>query len=101
MKADEVELLLALGEAREGNVGESGPVFPRDLARQLEVAPKRASYLFAKWSTRGWYASGTSLDLGWLTADGIVMLAERGPILRYLRLSHRQRARREATGSTT
>jgi hypothetical protein len=31
---------------------------------------KRAWYLLEKWSNKGWYEYGVTLDLGWLTPLG-------------------------------
>ena len=32
---------------------------------------KRAWYLLEKWSQKGWYDYGVSLDLGWITPEGL------------------------------
>jgi hypothetical protein len=32
---------------------------------------KRAWYLLNKWSRKWWYEYGTTLDMGWLTDEGI------------------------------
>jgi hypothetical protein len=47
---------------------------PRDLAEAdaagVPESYKRACYLLLKWTRRGWYNYGTSLDRGWLTEAG-------------------------------
>lgn len=46
--------------------------FVRDLINRddFPMHHKRAWYLLRKWTERGWYAYGVSLDLGWLTEAG-------------------------------
>jgi hypothetical protein len=69
VKPDERELLLALARMPDG-------VFPRDLPALRKLPRKRAAYLLGKWADRGWYDYGVSLDLGWLTASGVVKARE-------------------------
>lgn len=62
MKPDELAFLRALLSA-DCNV--------RDLIASLpDLNTKRAHYLLRKWTKKGWYDYGVSLDLGWLTAKG-------------------------------
>ena len=39
--------------------------FPRDAGRRLGIPPKRVIRLCEKWTDRGDYDYGTSVDLGW------------------------------------
>ena len=53
-----------------GDAGKS----PRDIINE-ETFPlhyKRAWYLFDKWSDKGWYDYGVTLDLGWITPQGML-----------------------------
>jgi len=45
---------------------------PRDIINQPDfyMHYKRAWYLLQKWSDKGWYDYGVTLDLGWLTDKG-------------------------------
>ena len=42
----------------------------REVMAICDVPYKRCAYYLAKWSTKGWYDYGVSLDLGWLTELG-------------------------------
>ena len=37
---------------------------------------KRAWYLLQKWTDKGWYSYGTTLDLGWMTEKGLRVNAD-------------------------
>ena len=45
---------------------------PRDVINQdnFYMHHKRAWYILDKWSGKGWYDYGVSLDMGWLTDTG-------------------------------
>ena len=45
---------------------------PRDIINKPDfyMHYKRAWYLLDKWSSKGWYDYGVTLDLGWLTDKG-------------------------------
>lgn len=76
MKPDERGLLCALAEASL-LLANGGPrLFARDVINALPIHHKRAWYLLLKWTNKGWYNYGTSLDLGWLTAEGLRAAAE-------------------------
>ena len=51
---------------------------PRELINTegFPMNYKRAWYLLEKWSGKGWYNYGVTLDLGWLEEEGAVV-AER------------------------
>lgn len=51
---------------------------PRDLINSSDfyMNHKRAWYLLDKWSNKGWYDYGVTLDLGWLTSKGIAKAEE-------------------------
>ena len=38
---------------------------------QMPFHHKRAWFLLEKWSDNGWYEYGVTLDLGWLTDEGV------------------------------
>ena len=63
VKSDERELLDACKSRPEE--------FPREIMKTMSINRKRALYLLDKWADKGWYEYGTSLDLGWLTKEGI------------------------------
>jgi len=46
---------------------------PRDLISgpEFPMPYKRAWYLLEKWSKKGWYDYGVTLDLGWMTEKGM------------------------------
>lgn len=77
MKPDERELLLAIHRADDASEGGDTP---RESAERLRIPPKRASYIFEKWSRRNLYEYGVVDDLGWLTDAGRE-LAERARLL--------------------
>ena len=73
MKPDERRFWLALREAHGGPYNARKGPAPRDLINGLLDPPihhKRAWYLLEKWSGRGWYEYGVTLDLGWITPEG-------------------------------
>jgi hypothetical protein len=41
--------------------------WPRDCP---DIHPNRIAYLCDKWSRKGWYEYGVTVDLGWLLPDG-------------------------------
>ena len=51
---------------------------PRDLINKPDfpIHPKRAIYLLHKWCSKSWYEYGVTLDLGWLTSEGIRKVEE-------------------------
>lgn len=63
MKPDEVAFLRAVAALPPWG-------FPRDIVVGGGIAPKRAFYLLEKWSRKGWYSYGVTLDLGWLEPAG-------------------------------
>lgn len=69
MKPDERALLALLANRTHG-------ICVRDVVIGSDVPLKRAHYLLMKWAKKGWYQYGISLDLGWLTAEGLRAAAE-------------------------
>lgn len=76
MKEDEIAFFKAVAKHCR-NTG-STPLFsrilwPRDIinSKGFSVNYKRAWYLLEKWSNKGLYDYGVSLDLGWITDKGI------------------------------
>lgn len=82
MKDDERRFLIDLYNAENTPKGkEFNPIIgelinvtdlPRDIVNRagFYMHHKRAWYLLEKWSNKGWYDYGTTLDLGWLTDKG-------------------------------
>ena len=64
MKPEERRLLLAIARR-------SSDKSVRDICHETGVYKQNLYYL-SKWARKGWYDYGVSLDLGWLTAAGIV-----------------------------
>jgi len=58
-------------------VGVAGGIGRLTDAREIINTPKfpihykRAWYLLEKWTCRGWYEYGVTLDLGWMTPEGM------------------------------
>jgi hypothetical protein len=48
---------------------------PRDAGERLGIHPKRVAALCEKWTSKGHYEYGVTMDLGWLTATGREFLA--------------------------
>lgn len=46
--------------------------YARDVAKDLNIPPKRAAYIYDKWTRKGWYEYGVSVMAGWLTDEGMV-----------------------------
>lgn len=70
LKADERALLLAVSRIERDESGHRKEM-PRDVAKRLGIHPKRAGYLFLKWSRKGWADYGVSADTCWLERDGL------------------------------
>lgn len=47
-------------------MGEKEKVTPREIIKKMPINEKRAHYLLQKWSDKGLYDYGVSLDLGWI-----------------------------------
>ena len=67
IKPDEKCFMVALHEAGGKN--------PRPLINSddFEMHYKRAWYLLNKWAEKGWYDWGVTLDMGWLTEEGVAV----------------------------
>ena len=66
MKPDERLLLAAcLARCRVQWEEREAAEWPRDVAGDLGVHPKRAHYLFCKWTEQGFYEYGVNAGLGW------------------------------------
>lgn len=65
MKDDEKRFLCDIYKAEQD-------LMPRDIINKPDfyLHYKRAWYLLEKWSNKGWYEYGVTLDLGWLTLLG-------------------------------
>lgn len=78
MKDDEKTLLLrctAYGPVMTPDGPKDGTPI-RTLVGETGLPKKRAYYLLSKWADKGWYDYGTSLDLGWMTGDGLKAAVE-------------------------
>ena len=64
MKEEEQLLLIAISRKS---------MTPRDIIPIFKgkISHKRVNYLLEKWAKKGWYDYGVTLDLGWLTPEGI------------------------------
>lgn len=75
MKADALILFREIAKAYRPMWEEPRRVFdhesPRSIIERIGMNPKRAMRLLDKWSDRGWYDFGVSLDLGWMTPEGL------------------------------
>lgn len=60
MKPDERALLLAVAAGDQ----------PRDAGARLGIHHRRVDYLCEKWTGKGLYDWGVSVDTGWLTDAG-------------------------------
>lgn len=73
MKEDEKQFFLeCVAKIRNHGVQEERELWPRDLINTegFPLNHKRAWFLLEKWSNRGLYDYGTTLDLGWITEKG-------------------------------
>jgi hypothetical protein len=54
---------------------------PRDVINSddCKINHKQCWFYLQKWSTRGWYDYGVTIDLGWLTAEGKKALTDQPP----------------------
>ena len=67
MKDDE-RIFLDVIQART----RTGPMpYPRQIADDLGMNAKRASYICEKWACKGWYDYGVNVLAGWLTDLGM------------------------------
>lgn len=51
-------------------------VFAADVAAELGIHPKRAAYIFDKWTVAGLYDYGVNVCFGWLTEEAFTAEAE-------------------------
>lgn len=74
MKPDEIQLLIALLE-HQGGAYNPNQATARDLINNapFPIHYKRCWYLLGKWTKKGWYDYGVTLDLGWLTPQGVAV----------------------------
>ena len=81
MKDDEKQFLLTIYDESKSLIpvnifGIIKDLQPKYNVREIINRPefpihhKRAWYLLRKWSDKGWYDYGVTLDLGWLTDEG-------------------------------
>lgn len=72
MKDDEKQFLIDVYN------GLKNKLFPRYIINQdnFYMNYKRAWYLLEKWSNKGWYDYGVTLDLGWVTDKGENIITE-------------------------
>lgn len=81
MKPDERALLIAIATNHGKPYGGGySAKWPEDIAESLGMHPKRAMYLFLKWSSRpnrdDWFSYGVRAGLGWLTPEGFKKATE-------------------------
>lgn len=72
MKPDEQAFLMTVASLRDGD-NRKGWKWPRDIINYPEFSMhhKRAWFLLEKWCRKGWYEYGVTLDLGWITEEGM------------------------------
>lgn len=72
MKDDERRFFLAVAnETRSASTPFAGDgVYVRDIIGRIGINHKRCWYLLDKWSKKGLYEWGVTIDLGWLTPEG-------------------------------
>lgn len=75
MKSDEIKFLKACQAQCPQEVGRK---LPRDIYNELGMNWKRACAILAKWSRKGWYDCGTSVDGGWMTEKGMAVPVPEG-----------------------
>lgn len=81
MKPDEREFLITYYQLNYPDyIRDKRRVTPREIINlpmfKHFMHYKRAWYLLDKWSSKGWYDWGVTLDLGWLTDEGIAKVKE-------------------------
>ena len=64
MKPDEAELLRRMKEGMSLPRGKRP--WPRQIAQEIGMHPKRLWSICEKWARKGFYEYGVSCDLGWL-----------------------------------
>jgi len=71
MKPDEKEFLKRCQQSKR-------EIRVRDIINSVDFTMnyKRAWYILEKWSGKGWYDYGVSLDLGWMTEEGMAINRE-------------------------
>jgi len=71
MKDDEKEFLRLCIEKCGYNKTGVVPARPREIINSdlTDINHKRAWYLLEKWSDKGWYNWGVTLDLGWFEPE--------------------------------
>jgi len=73
MRKDEKAFFLrCVNEITNHGINELRKNSPRMIINEpgFPVHHKRAWYLLEKWSDKGWYDYGVSLDMGWITEEG-------------------------------
>ena len=75
-KPDELKLMRAVLANGGRNVATTAPHF---LHQQLGIPENRATYLFHKWTGKGWWDWGVTPRTGWLTPEGRTAMAEMVP----------------------
>lgn len=69
MKDDERNLLSVM---QSRSISSALP-YPREIAMELGIPVKRASYICEKWTKKGWYDYGVNVLAGWLTDAGKIV----------------------------
>jgi len=70
VKADEKALLIGVASIELDEQGKRKEL-PWDVAPRLGIHPKRAQYLYQKWTDKGWFNYGVSARTGWLEPEGL------------------------------
>lgn len=79
MKLDEVAFFLRVAVQHSSHgLMDTEPQCPRDIINEpgFPINYKRAWFLLGKWTRKGWYDYGVTLDLGWMTEKGMAKARE-------------------------
>lgn len=73
MRDDEKKFIVEILDRCYSAILKQEGCWPRDIINQenFYMHYKRAWYLLEKWSRKGWYEWGVTMDLGWITPEGI------------------------------
>jgi len=72
LKEDEKQFFLQVVNGCTKPYKDGSRIRPRDIINSegFTMHYKRSWYLLGKWSDKGWYDYGVTLDLGWITLKG-------------------------------
>lgn len=73
MKPEELNFLFSVCESQDWLPWRDRPcpASVREVIAASQINHKRCWRWLEKWSAKGWYDYGTSIDCGWMTPEGI------------------------------